>query len=285
MRYQLHAGFLSLLFVSGTLWGQPAMCTQDTVVGTYALAYQGYIIMTPPGATAPIPVPGVGLELLAIDSQGTITGNVYQNFGGQGSNFPMPGKITVNADCTALVDWGGGVTGAIIVEQEGASMHSVMMSAGAMGKPIVHGQWKRISRIPNTIAPAQCSPADVSGMYVFKQQGITIVPVLGSPSPIPLALVGLASFGYDGAIAGEGTISMGGTPSDLGFSNGSVVANSDCSGTIKADVVSGSRDLGAMQASFIALEGGNELWSVQTQDPEGAPIMLGTWMRISPMPH
>ena len=76
----------------------------------------------------------------------------------------------------------------------------------------------------------QCSAAGVAGGY-----GFTITGTLLSPTPIPLAAVGKASFNANGDFSGTEARSVGG-----GFANetlkGTFTVNSDCTGTLTADV-------------------------------------------------
>ena len=76
----------------------------------------------------------------------------------------------------------------------------------------------------------QCSAEGVAGGY-----GFTITGTLLFPTPVPLAAVGKASFSANGGFSGTEARSVGG-----GFANetvkGTFTVNSDCTGTLTAEV-------------------------------------------------
>ena len=76
----------------------------------------------------------------------------------------------------------------------------------------------------------ECSAAGVAGGY-----GFTITGTLVLPTPVPLAAVGKASFNANGGFSGTEARSVGG-----GFANetlkGTFTVNSDCTGTLTAEV-------------------------------------------------
>jgi len=251
---------------------QPNPCTQEMVVGTYAFAYEGYVMLTPADSEQAVPVPEAGLALAAIDSQGVISSTAYQGIGGLPGRTSMPGTIQVNPDCTGTVDWGKGVTGNLVVLREGEEMHSMMTAS--VGPPIVSGRWKRVSRVPNTVDPAQCSPKDVVGSYVAEMHGfaMSFVPGSSQASAVPVAAVTAGSFTSNGRVSAGGIRTVGGQTNsitvDTRFTTGS-----DC--TFRLAPLNAPPDLWG-----VVLDGGNELWSI------GLTSYLGTerlW-RITKLP-
>ncbi len=278
-----YAVLMMLMACAGMALAQPNLCTQDTVVGTYALAYQGVILMSVAGATQP--VPAAGLSLLAIDSTGAITSTSYMSIGGQVSQGPMPGTIKVNSDCTGTVDWGSGVNGNVVVLDGGARMNSMMIAGGPMGSPIISGQWKRISRIPNTVEPNQCSGKELVGVYAIRQQGFMVMTLPdGSQAPAPVAMLAMGSVGYDGSGPAHGVASLGGQTIRFEVPSTTFTVGTDCTVNTTAEFASQGVTLGPTAGWGIILDGGDEGWTIETQDPTGGPVILGTWKRISPMP-
>ena len=277
--------FVMLLTCTGIAIAQPNVCTQDTVVGTYALASQGSVMLPLPGASQPAPVPVVGLALVSMDSKGAVTGSAYQSTGGQLIQFPMPGTMKINSDCTGSVDLGGGITGNLVVLGEGREINSIM-TATAKGSPIISARWKRISRIPNTVEPNQCSPNSLVGVYAIRQTGTMMVTSPGSSQalPMPAAMQAMGSVGYDGNGPANGIASVGGQTIPFSVPNTKFVVKSDCTATTVFDLASQGVNMGPGGGWGIVLDGGNEVWSIETQDPTGAPVILGTWKRISPLP-
>ena len=281
-----HYSMLAVLLVCASLaLAQPNRCTLDTVVGTYALSYQGYMLMSASGTSQPAAVPIAGLALVAIDSQGAITSTGYQSTGGQISQGPMPGTLKLNSDCNGTVDWGGGVTGNLVVLHEGAEIHSIM-THGPAGSPVVSGTWKRISRTSNTVEPAQCSPNSLVGVYAIRQSGTMMMTQPGSSqaAPAPVAMMAVGWVGYDGLGSTTGIASLAGQVLPFAVADVKFDVKPDCTATSSSNLTSQGVTLGQAVGWGLVLDGGDEAWSIETQDPTGLPVLLGTWKRISPVP-
>lgn len=204
--------------------------------------------------------------------------------GGEVSQPQWPGTIQVNLDCTAAVNWTGGPTGAAVILDEGQSIRSIMVQSVA-GKGIVQGEWRRISRVPATVEPAQCSPADVHGVYASSYQGIQIGTPPGATQPVamPTVMVSVASIDYQGQISGGGTMSLAGDPVPFQVSQGTVTVNADCSAVTEMALDAGPLS-NTGKGWMVVLDGGDELWSLPTESHSGKTIAFGTWKRISPIP-
>jgi len=262
------------------LEAQPAVCTQDTVTGTYALVTQGTMLLPVAGQTSA--VPAIALGLLSIDPDGTIAGQAVMSIGGDIIRSPWPGAIQVNADCTAAVVWAGGTAGTAVIQEEGREIRSIMTQS-ASGKGIVWGQWKRISRVPASVEPAQCSPASVYGVYAANYSGTQIGTPPGGTgvAAIPTVMIGLVSIDYKSQIDGGGTLSLGGDTLPFRY-KGTVAVNPDCSAVTKMTTAAGPLTNDGT-GWMVVLDGGNELWSLPTESNAGKSIVFGTWKRISPL--
>jgi len=281
MRYHTsrYIGFSLPLFLCSLLPAQPAQCTQDTVVGTYAVAMQGTMLVPSSAGSQPLAVPFVGLAITSIDSLGVISGPPMKAaLGDTISSIPGAGSIQVNPDCTAVVKSPLGMTTNDVIMDEGKEIRSLMSQVPGGATAVVQGHGKRISRIPSTVAPVQCSPADVHGIYAYTSQGTFITP---QASQLALT-VGLASIDYQGQFSGSGKGSVGGAVMDW-TGAGQLSVNADCSATLHATIQSGPMT-DVEDAWMVVLEGGNELWLIQTSSTVFKPVLTATLKRISPIP-
>jgi hypothetical protein len=265
-----------LLFAGG-VQAQENLCSQNTVVGTYALAYQGTVFMTPV-----VSAPSAGVAQVSIDPEGNIAATGYQTIGGQIAQGPMPGRIEVHGDCTASIYWQGDGSATANVLNNGDEINSMMV---ASGKPmVVYGTWKRISRTQSEMMPP-CSVASISGIYAFRMYGSIITTPAGAtgPVPLPVAHVGSVSIGHDGKTTGKGTASLGGQVISYELA-GNTVVNADCTFTTPVTITSvAAAGQGAIWG--VVLQGHEQLLGIITKDAAGVPICLGTWTRISAMPN
>ena len=277
---------LVLLAGACTAMAQPSYCMQDTVVGTYAIATQGYLIV-PAADGSSIAVPEASLGIASIDSTGAVTSMSYNSMGGQISSGPMPGAITVNADCTAAIDWGEGVTVAVVITDEGKEMHSQVLSLGGMGVAVAQNDWKRISRIPNTIVSAQCAPNAISGVYAVRMTGTIMMPQADSSQviPVPMVLLGTGTTDLDGNAKASVMASVGGqmVPMEI-TSSAPATINPDCTAMVTWNHTSQGTPLGQSTHFIVVLDGGDEAWGLATQNFRGQPVQQVTWTRLSPIP-
>lgn len=295
MRDLTVAGGMFLTFASGLLSGQPPRCTQDSVVGSYAIAAQGNMLITPAGAAQPLSVPIANLALVSVDSQGRMAGQGFGSLGGTVSQTPGAGSIQVNPDCTAIVTTAAGTKSIDIVLDQGQEIRGLMTQAPA-GKPVVQGAGRRIcrfgshpffcnARFQTVFRPAECSAADVRGVYAVTYQGTYMVsqPGVTQPVPVPSLITALATVDYEGRLSGRGTATMAGDPQDYQILNGQVAVQPDCSATVQMSVSTGSlTDQG--KSWVVVLDGGNELWAIQTESLAGKPVLAGVWRRLSAIP-
>jgi hypothetical protein len=125
----LNAALLFLAICCSAMAEDRAACPQQIVAGTYAVAIQGTVIM--PGTDGSVvPAAMASLGVATIDLKGTTSINGYQSIGGQVSQTQMTGTITVNSDCTASADFGGGMTETLVIIGNGAEMRSLTLAGG-----------------------------------------------------------------------------------------------------------------------------------------------------------
>ena len=261
---------LHLTMWIGSAMAQPSRCTPDLALGIYAFAYEGYL-MRPTEREARVPI--AGLALISIDSQGVISGQGYegrQSIGGGVVQKSLNGAIQINSDCTGTVDWGGGVTEKLVASGDGQEIYSLQTASSS--PPVVTGRWKRISRVPRTVDPAQCQPGNMTGRYVNELHGF----ILGFPPRVsqlyamPLAAVTSGSFWPSGLAIGRGIGSQGGVTSLIGI-NTQWWGYPDC--TFHLGHLESQTDVWG-----VVLDGGNELWGIALSG------YLGTWRRIAMQP-
>ncbi len=282
---------LVLLIPTGAFAGQPQCynCTQQTVVGTYAIASEGITMMTLPGMPEKVPVPVASLSIVTIDSQGTVSAAGYMAAGGEAQwASGMPGTVTVNPDCTGEIAWKNGegetvMIGELIIRKGGDEINSIMTQGGPIGAPTITGRWKRISRVPNLNHQGACRPGFVAGTYVARQSGVNMVEGVGA---VPAALLGRISIHRDGSIEMVGTIVVAGNPTpftleDAVWEKGEVA----CTGRITGSVMAGGTIyMGEIEGWYVVLDHGNELWGIGIELPGGYPVALNTMKRISLWP-
>lgn len=286
----LSLGLLLVIFGGGLLFGQPARCTQDSVVGTYAVAAEGTMLVTPPGASQPMPVPIANLSLVWIDRTGVMSGQGFGSLGGAVSETPGAGSIQVNPDCTAVLKTAVGTSSVDVILNKGEEMQGLMVQAPG-GKPVVRGIARRISRLGCSSMFCHppfvnlCSASDVHGIYAVNFQGTYMVSQPGTPQPVPVPSLGvaLASIDGQGQISGFGTITMAGEALDYQIARGQIDVQPDCTAIAQMSVQSGAvADEG--KSWLVVLDGGDELWAIQTESRVAEPIVTAIWKRISPIP-
>lgn len=282
MRRSLYTTFIACgLLSAGMVQAQTNSCSQNTVVGTYVLSYQGTAIIPPPGATTPVPIPAAGVGIVSIDHLGAITSTAYQTIGGQATLGSMPGSIVVNPDCTGTVYWTGDGAATVNILNDGAEINSMMVKFGM--PMVVYGTWKRIT--PNAVLPA-CSLDTIAGRYAYRIYGSVITIPQGSTQAIavPEAHIGTGSIANDGTTAATGTTSSAGTV--IGYQlAGNTTVNPDCTFTMALNLSVGGTKLGSTSVWGIALPGHNQLIGIPTTGATGVPVEIGIWTRLSPMPE
>jgi hypothetical protein len=283
MQYRLMCaiGLLLALLVGTPALAQPSRCTQHTVVGTYALAVQGSTLVTQPGSTQAIGLPFASLSIVSIDSTGAMSGVGYGSFAGQVAHGPVGGSIQVNPDCTAIVRTSAGTTSTDVILDGGDEIVGLMFEF-PMGKPVAMGTARRIARAPQRATTEWNRGPSLNGTYAAQYQGSYMMSTPGAPQPIPVPalMLALVSIDHQGHLTGSGTISLAGNAMPFEIAGGEVEVNADCTATVGMSVRSASlADEG--KSWMVILGEGDELLAIQIESQTAAPVVAGTWKRIS----
>jgi hypothetical protein len=131
-------------------------CSPGSLRGVYAVAQQGSLMMTLPGAPQPTLVPAVGLGRLSIDRQGKVTGKGTFSLPGSPVDYEVvDGQIDLQPDCVAkdrvsikTAAQAGEVKGQFVVLDWGNLLWGIQ-TANSMGKPIITEIWTRIAYVPD----------------------------------------------------------------------------------------------------------------------------------------
>jgi hypothetical protein len=234
-----------------------------------------------PGVAQPFAAPFASLSIASIDSAGTISGHGYGAFNGQVAPAPFNGTIQVNPDCTAISKPSAGIAATDVI-LEGGDEFKGLLTHFPMGNPVLQGRAKRISRALDATRSAHCSAAKVHGTYAVTYQGDYLVPPPGGPLlfPVPALMIGLASIDRQGQVSGRGTASLAGQATEFEIVSGNIDVQSDCTATVQMSVKSGNLvDEGKIW--MVILEGGDELWAIQTESHVAKPVLAGIWKRVS----
>jgi hypothetical protein len=237
-----------------------------------------------------VSAPSVGLSIITIDRKGIISASGYTVLGSQIIRYgiepddpAMAGRITVNSNCTGIVEWDGDTISELIVLEGGNEINSINISS-PVGAATATGRWKRISPIPDLHLPAgKRYPHRGVGTYVACQNGINMISGIG---PIPAALLGRASIHKDGSTEMSGTAVVAGKQMPFTFEDGEWEEGElACTGTLRASLMAGGiQYMGEIEGWFVVLDGGKEIWGISIADPSGVPVSLGIMKRVSMWP-
>ncbi len=145
---------LVMLLLCGVAAAQ-SVCGIETVRGTYAASYLGWLTFA--GTTTPMP--GVIFGVMSIDWNGTLSGTAAVGGMGPVTDYVVSGTVTVNPDCTGTMTMsvkpktGTGPpeteVDRFIVFPQDKEIRVVMWDIGPAAYPAILGTWKRISPVPN----------------------------------------------------------------------------------------------------------------------------------------
>lgn len=146
---------LAMLLLCGIAAAQPN-CGMETVRGTYAVSYIGWVAFD---ATTP-PIPGVIFGIISIDWNGALSG--VASIGGLGpvTDYEVvSGTIKINPDCTGTIQMtskpkeGGPATSEvdrIIVFPKENEIRAIISELPGT-YPAMLGVWKLITTTPNAV--------------------------------------------------------------------------------------------------------------------------------------
>ncbi len=146
---------LLVLVLSAVAAAQPT-CGPESIRGTYAVSYLGWLTITQPGA-APVTMSGTILGVLSIGSDGKLSGVAAVAGLGPVTDYDTWGTVEIKSDCTGTMRLkfkhkGGSEATEIdrfifLVEEKTILTTVVDMGPGLY--PAMLGTWKRISPVPN----------------------------------------------------------------------------------------------------------------------------------------
>jgi hypothetical protein len=263
-----------------------AQCSLDTIRGTWGYYGRGTLMMKVAGSSDSAPVPFLGLGIQRIDAQGQFTLQGTFNAGGQIQPATGSGTIQVNPDCTATDTYslpgfpGTGVDRLLILDH-GNEMR-LMGTTGVMGPAVSMAYYRRISW-----GEPYCTSDMVHGVYAGTQDGTVLMPALGQSPPVSTPYFGIfaLTFQWDGSGTGVATTTVPGTVVDWSFPEMPLTVNSDCTATMTwSGTPKGSSRMSTGSDNVLVLNGGDELWTLQTQNSASTPIVFATFKRISTLP-
>ena len=283
---------LLVLFVamslSATLLAQTP-CSTLTVAGTWAASSTGTIFVSVPGSQTVMSVPGAALGLVSIGYDGRFSAALTSP-GNNVMDQTMKGTLTVNSDCSGTVNATSSLgfkwIEQFVILDEGNEIWT--FSTGGMGvNPIVwQCRWRKISPAPSDMLQGamNCSANMITGTWVGSYNGFILMS--GQPSPVPAGITFIGGISYQGNLTGKFTNSVGGAVGSGQYVGSIIEVKPDCTGTWKWTLkgTSGAGISGQGIEKFVILNGGNEMWTAGLQGPIGAPVGIGRYRRISPVP-
>lgn len=283
-----YIALLALLIPAGAVAGQPCHCSQQFVLGTYAWTIDGTGVVTLPDTTQKR-VPVAALGVVTIDNEGIISVSGYLSIAGQiirkGIDPEDPsytGVMTINSDCTGILEWDDGGVVELIVHSRGDEITGIMVSGNpVLSDPMITGRWKRISWTPVIHGSGGRRPYLVGGTYITRMSGVDILP--GVPTPVPEEVLGFSYIGYDGTMEGSSTAMFPGmrvpvTIEDGAWEEGELAYTGMTTGSLMA----GGAYRGELENWSVILDGGNEIWGIFLSNPTGGTtVSLVTSKRVS----
>ena len=148
---------LLVLVLSAAAAAQPT-CGPESIRGTYAISYLGWVSFTPPGG-APVTMPGTIFGVLSIGSDGKISGVGAVAGLGPVTDYDVWGTAEIKSDCTGTMRMrvkpkGGPDKGEVEIDRfvflpEERMILTTIVDMGPGMYPALLGTWKRISPVPN----------------------------------------------------------------------------------------------------------------------------------------
>lgn len=152
---------LTMAALCGVAAAQPN-CSVNTVVGTYAISYLGWLTVVVPNAP-PATYSGGILGIVSIDWSGNVVGTGAVAGMGPITDYDVSGTITIKSDCTGTIRLTGQPKGSsgppTMVEVDRfvflRDLDEFRLTIWDMGPgvyPALFGTWKRIARAPDAAA-------------------------------------------------------------------------------------------------------------------------------------
>jgi len=152
--------FILLVLVLCAVAAAQPTCGPESIRGTYAVSYLGWMTIAQPGA-APVTMSGTILGVLSIGSDGKLSGVTAVAGLGPVMDYDTWGTVEIKSDCTGTVRMKYKVKGStgreeseidrfIFLPEERVILATVVdMGPGVY--PAMLGTWKRIAPYPNAV--------------------------------------------------------------------------------------------------------------------------------------
>jgi len=140
-------------------------CTLDSIRGTYAVSYIGWVSLAQPGGTM-VTLPGTIVGVISIGYGGGLSGGGTTSMAGMGPtvDWDISGTATVNSDCSGTLKMtpkprAGGPAGTqtdrFVFNSHDRSLLTTIVDLAQGGQvfyPAIVGTWKQVSALPNVAA-------------------------------------------------------------------------------------------------------------------------------------
>ncbi len=149
---------LLILALSAVAAAQPN-CSLDSIRGTYAVSYIGWVTITLPGVP-PVTTPGTILGVVSIGFDGQLSGGGAVSGFGPVTDYDISGTVEIKPDCTGTLRLkskprSGGPAGTevdrFVFNPNEKTLLVTIVDLGPGVYPAVLGTWKRITAAPNAV--------------------------------------------------------------------------------------------------------------------------------------
>jgi hypothetical protein len=138
-----------------------AQCTTDSVAGTYAVSYIGWVTMVMPDLSMETASGGI-VGIISVKSDGTVAGKASVAGFGPVTDYAVAGTVEIKSNCTGTIRLtgqsaaGGGPpmleVDRFVLLPPGNELLVIITDMGPGVYPAVIGTWKRMSFLPNFAA-------------------------------------------------------------------------------------------------------------------------------------
>ncbi|MCX6638099.1 MAG: hypothetical protein NT090_23835 [Acidobacteria bacterium] len=150
--------FILLVLVLCAVAAAQPTCGLESIRGTYAVSYLGWLTIAQPGA-APVTMSGTILGVMSIGADGKLSGVGAVAGMGPVTDYDVWGTVEIKSDCTGTMRMrvkpkGGQDKGEIEIDRfiflpEEKVILTTIVDMGPGLYPAMLGTWKRISTYPN----------------------------------------------------------------------------------------------------------------------------------------
>ncbi|MGA2271544.1 MAG: hypothetical protein ABSH44_24025 [Bryobacteraceae bacterium] len=147
-----------LVLVLSAVAAAQTTCTLNSVAGTYAVSYIGWVTMVLPDA-APVMFSGTIVGVISIGWDGKLSGGAAVSGLGPVADYDISGTAEIKSDCTGTLRMkskpraGGAAepeTDRFVFISSDRTLFATVVDLGPGMYPAMAGTWKQISPVPNT---------------------------------------------------------------------------------------------------------------------------------------